>query len=103
MPRYTIFTTPVVKTILRIISLIILKSLRWKAVRPLPEKNKYIIIVAPHTSNWDVLYGFILAFTLKLDARFLVKKELFPLAIRSDYQMDWRNHHRQIIAQQHCG
>lgn len=77
MPRYTIFTTPVVKTILRIISLIILKSLRWKAVRPLPEKNKYIIIVAPHTSNWDVLYGFILAFTLKLDARFLAKKELF--------------------------
>jgi 1-acyl-sn-glycerol-3-phosphate acyltransferase len=77
VPRYTIFTTPVVKTILRIISLILLKSLRWKAIGPLPSQNKYIIIVAPHTSNWDVFYGVILAFTLKLDARFLAKKELF--------------------------
>ncbi len=77
MSRYTIFTTPVLKTFLRIISLILLKTLRWKAVGPLPEKNKYIIIVAPHTSNWDVFYGFILAFTLKIDARFLAKKELF--------------------------
>ena len=77
MPRYTIFTTPVLKTFLRIISLILLKSLRWKAIGPLPEQNKYIIIVAPHTSNWDVFYGVILAFALKLDARFLAKKELF--------------------------
>ena len=77
MPRYTIFTTPFVKTFLRIISLILLKTLRWKAIGPLPKQNKYIIIVAPHTSNWDVFYGVILAFTLKLDARFLAKKELF--------------------------
>jgi 1-acyl-sn-glycerol-3-phosphate acyltransferase len=75
--RYTIFTTPVLKKFLRIIALILLKTLRWKAVGPLPEQKKYIIIVAPHTSNWDVFYGFILAFTLKLDARFLAKKELF--------------------------
>lgn len=77
MSRYTIFTTPVLKTFLRIISLILLKTLRWKAVGTLPKQNKYIIIVAPHTSNWDVFYGVILAFTLKLDARFLAKKELF--------------------------
>jgi len=75
--RYTIFTTPVLKTFLRIISLILLKTLRWKAVGTLPKQNKYIIIVAPHTSNWDVFYGFILAFNLKIDARFLAKKELF--------------------------
>ncbi len=77
MSRYTIFTTPVIKTFLRIISLILLKTLRWKAIGTPPEQNKYIIIVAPHTSNWDVFYGVILAFTLKLDARFLAKKELF--------------------------
>ncbi len=77
MSRYTIFTTPVLRTFLRIISLILLKTLRWKAVGTLPKQNKYIIIVAPHTSNWDVFYGFILAFNLKIDARFLAKKELF--------------------------
>ncbi len=77
MLRYTIFNTPVVKSFMRIISLILLKILGWRAIGPLPEHTKYVIIVAPHTSNWDVFYGVILAFTLKLDARFMAKNELF--------------------------
>jgi len=75
--RYTIFNTPFVKTFLRMLSLMLLKILGWKAEGPLPDKIKYLIIVAPHTSNWDVFYGVMLAFALKLDARFMAKKELF--------------------------
>jgi 1-acyl-sn-glycerol-3-phosphate acyltransferase len=75
--RYTIFNTPVIKSILLGLSLFILRILRWKEIGPLPQKAKYIIIVAPHTSNWDVFYGVMLAFALKLDARFMAKKELF--------------------------
>ena len=75
--HYTIFNTPVVKSILLGVSLFFLRTLGWKEIGPLPEKAKYLIIVAPHTSNWDVFYGVILAFALKLDARFLAKKELF--------------------------
>jgi len=74
---YTIFNTPVVKSFLRGISLILLKILGWKTSGELPREEKYIIIVAPHTSNWDLFYGFILAFALKLDARYIAKKELF--------------------------
>ena len=59
------------------LSVVLLKILGWKAVGPLPDRPKYLIIVAPHTSNWDVFYGVMLAFALKLDARFLAKKELF--------------------------
>lgn len=77
MLRYSIFTTPVVKSILRGLSLTLLKMLGWKAIGPLPNLPKYLVIVAPHTSNWDVFYGVMLAFALKLDARFLAKKELF--------------------------
>ena len=77
MLRYSIFTTPVVKSLLRGLSLILLKILGWKAIGPIPDKPKYLIIVAPHTSSWDVFYGVLLAFALKLDARFLAKKELF--------------------------
>ena len=75
--RYTIFNTPVIKSFLRGISLFLLKILGWKEKGPLPNQDKYVIIVAPHTSNWDLFYGIILAFALKLDPRFIAKKELF--------------------------
>jgi 1-acyl-sn-glycerol-3-phosphate acyltransferase len=74
---YTIFNTPLVKSILRGVSLFFLRTLGWKEIGQLPDKAKYLLIVAPHTSNWDVFYGVILAFALKLDAHFLAKKELF--------------------------
>ena len=75
--RYTIFNTPVLKTILMGISLLILKILGWKKTGQAPDIPKFILIVAPHTSNWDLFYGILLAFTFKLDARFIAKKELF--------------------------
>jgi 1-acyl-sn-glycerol-3-phosphate acyltransferase len=75
--RYTIFNTPVLKIILLGISLVFLTILRWKKAGRLPKEAKYVLIVAPHTSNWDLFYGIILAFALKLDARFIAKKELF--------------------------
>jgi 1-acyl-sn-glycerol-3-phosphate acyltransferase len=75
--RYTIFNTPVVKSFLRGISLVLLKILGWKASGKLPKEVKYVLIVAPHTSNWDLFYGIILAFAMKLDAHYIAKKELF--------------------------
>ncbi|MCX5849140.1 MAG: lysophospholipid acyltransferase family protein [Deltaproteobacteria bacterium] len=75
--HHTIFNTPVVKSFLRGISLVLLKILGWKASGRLPREAKYVLIVAPHTSNWDLFYGIILAFALKLDARYIAKKELF--------------------------
>jgi 1-acyl-sn-glycerol-3-phosphate acyltransferase len=75
--RYTIFNTPIIKSLLLGLSLFFLKILGWKTKGQLPQQAKYVLIVAPHTSNWDVFYGVILAFSLKLDARFIAKKELF--------------------------
>lgn len=74
---HTMFNTPVVKSLLRGISLFLLKILGWKTFGSLPQEPKYVLIVAPHTSNWDLFYGIILAFALKLDARYIAKKELF--------------------------
>lgn len=71
------FNTPVVKSVLRGIALFLLKSLGWKTYGSLPMEKKYVLIVAYHTSNWDLFYGIILAFALKLDARYIAKKELF--------------------------
>lgn len=73
----TIFNTPVIKSIFRGIALFLLKILGWKTVGKKPDIKKYIIIVAPHTSNWDLFYGIITAFALKLETYFMAKKQLF--------------------------
>lgn len=74
---YTIFNTPILKSLLMGISLLILKILSWEKTGRLPKEAKYIIIFAPHTSNWDLFYGILMAFAFKLDVRFIAKKELF--------------------------
>jgi 1-acyl-sn-glycerol-3-phosphate acyltransferase len=44
---------------------------------PVKEK-KYVVIVAPHTSNWDFVIGVLYRSVLRLEsARYLGKKELF--------------------------
>ncbi len=75
--RHTIFNTPVLKSLLRGLSLFLLKILGWKTAGSLPQEKKYVLIVAPHTSNWDLFYGILLALALRLDTRFIAKKELF--------------------------
>lgn len=77
MMRFSIFNTPVLKNILRGLSWILLKLSGWKKVGQLPDNDQYIIIVAPHTSNWDLFYGILLAFTFRLDPRFIAKHQLF--------------------------
>ena len=51
----------------------------WKAVGEFPyEIKKYVIIVGPHTSNWDFVIGVLFRKALRLEkARYLGKKELF--------------------------
>ena len=51
--------------------------LGWKIVGRLPDLKKYIIIVAPHTSNWDFPLGVLVRGTLDRKISYLGKKELF--------------------------
>ena len=49
----------------------------WKISGSMPVEKKYIIIVAPHTSNWDFMIGLCARSILRFQAKFLGKKELF--------------------------
>jgi 1-acyl-sn-glycerol-3-phosphate acyltransferase len=51
--------------------------LGWKIDGRMPAMKKFIIIVAPHTSNWDFMIGLCARSILHFDAKFLGKKELF--------------------------
>jgi 1-acyl-sn-glycerol-3-phosphate acyltransferase len=53
----------------------------WKALGKAPALKKYIIIGAPHTSNWDFVYGICAWKLYGVQPRYLIKKEFyyFPL------------------------
>ena len=54
----------------------------WKIISELPTSIKQcVIVVAPHTSNWDFMYGMGAQLSMKLKPRFAIKKEWlrFPL------------------------
>jgi 1-acyl-sn-glycerol-3-phosphate acyltransferase len=45
----------------------------WRIQGNAPNLPKFILIVAPHTSNWDFFYGALAYFALRLDTVWLVK------------------------------
>lgn len=50
----------------------------WKIVRPVPpDMKKCIIVIAPHTSNWDFVLGRIFFWAMAIKVKFLIKKEVF--------------------------
>ena len=74
----TIFTTPVVNTLLRGFSLAFLKLTGWKVEGSLPpQAAKSVFIAAPHTSNWDLPYTLMVAFALRLNPYWMGKHTIF--------------------------
>jgi len=75
--KRTIFNTPLVTPALRSLSKVALQVLGWDVIGNLPDIPKFVVIGAPHTSNWDFVMFLALAFILKGDLRYMGKKELF--------------------------
>lgn len=49
----------------------------WRFEGAIPDVPRMVLIVAPHTSNWDFLTGLWAKFALQLKAGFLAKHTLF--------------------------
>ena len=74
----TIFNTPVVNRLLKALSLAVLKATGWTVEGHLPpEAHKSVLIAAPHTSNWDLPYPLMVAFSLDLQVRWMGKSSIF--------------------------
>ena len=74
----TIFSTPVVNTVLRAFSLAFLRATGWKIEGALPpDVTKCVLIAAPHTSNWDLPYTLMVAFVLRLNIYWMGKQSIF--------------------------
>lgn len=60
-----------------------LRAIGWRIEGQFPDIPKFMIIVAPHTSNWDFVVGILVKAALGVRASFLGKDTLFrgPLGL----------------------
>lgn len=79
--KTTIFNTPILTSIFHIFARIIMRMLGWRVDGKLPDLPKYVLIGAPHTSNWDFVLFLGVIFTLRVNARFMGKAEIFRFPI----------------------
>ncbi len=49
----------------------------WRVIGPIPDLSKAVLIVAPHSSNWDGFWGMAAKIALGLEVRVLGKAQLF--------------------------
>lgn len=55
----------------------VLRAFGWTIVGDVPPVKKAVLVVAPHTSNWDFVIGLLAKFALGLHVTFLGKHTLF--------------------------
>lgn len=76
--KITVFNFPILRGLLRGLSLILLKLLGWRIEGNLPDDTrKFVLIAAPHTSNWDGFYMIMVAFVFRVNLCWMGKRSLF--------------------------
>jgi 1-acyl-sn-glycerol-3-phosphate acyltransferase len=76
--HYTIFDTPVINVLMHWLARSILWLTGWRIVGGVPVAPKYVLIAAPHTSNWDFPVALMVCFALRLRVYWMGKASLFP-------------------------
>jgi len=75
--RRTVFDTPMLEPALHWTAIALLKVLGWRKKGQIPDIPKFVVISAPHTSNWDLAVGLALAFAFRVKVCWMGKDSLF--------------------------
>lgn len=62
---------------LKLLSTKILNLIGWQLDIVLPEEKKFVLIGAPHTSNWDFPMSLLAFWTINLKIYWVAKKQMF--------------------------
>lgn len=75
--HYTIFDTPILRDLMRTLSIFLLRLRGWRIDGNFPDLPKYVLIAAPHTSNWDFPLTLGVCFALRAKLYWMGKHTLF--------------------------
>jgi len=62
---------------LRALGWLVLRAFGWRVDVRLPDTPKFIVIAAPHTSNWDFVFGMAAILLLQVRIHWIAKHTLF--------------------------
>jgi 1-acyl-sn-glycerol-3-phosphate acyltransferase len=77
----TIFNTPILSTLFHYIARFMMRRRGWRVEGKLPDIPKFVLIGAPHTSNWDFLLFLGVIFSLRANVHFMGKAEIFRFPV----------------------
>lgn len=75
--RYTIFDIPILRNVLQLLAIIVLRIAGWRRSGRVPDFPKFVMIAAPHTSNWDFPVGLAILLAFKVKFYWLGKEPIF--------------------------
>lgn len=84
--NHTIFNTPGLEEFLCRISRIILSLTGWRTEGRLPLIPKFVLVGAPHTSNWDLPLTLLVAFALRARIHWMGKTAIFRRPFKGFFQ-----------------
>jgi 1-acyl-sn-glycerol-3-phosphate acyltransferase len=82
----TIFDVTFLKYLLQAASLFFLKAGGWRRSGRPPAIDKYVLIAAPHTSNWDFPITMALVFSYRMKICWMGKASLFRWPLRGFFR-----------------
>lgn len=68
------------------LSKLFLKMTGWKVEGSVPDIPKFVVILAPHTSNWDLLFILAVTYVLGIKMNWFGKKEIFHWPVGSFFK-----------------
>lgn len=84
--QYTIFDVPLLKNVLQGLSVFVLGIFGWRRDGRAPDIPKYVVIAAPHTSNWDFPITLAMLFAFRLKVYWMGKHTLFRWPFRAFFR-----------------
>ncbi|MGI9282064.1 MAG: lysophospholipid acyltransferase family protein [Endozoicomonas sp.] len=75
--RLTVFNTPIISQLLKVLARLCLLISGWKVEGKKPCVPRYVLVAAPHTSNWDFFIGMAVGLSHGIGAHWLGKSSLF--------------------------
>ncbi len=77
-----ILENPIVRFTFNWFANVALFILRWKVKGRLPDKKRFVMIAAPHSSNWDFVFFMLVVFKFKIPIHWMGKHTMFAWPFR---------------------
>ncbi|ASJ25514.1 lysophospholipid acyltransferase family protein [Laribacter hongkongensis] len=75
--QYTVFDTPILRPLLALVASVGLRLSGWRVEGQFPADSRYVLIGAPHTSNWDFPLALGVCFACNVKIYWMGKSSLF--------------------------